>query len=95
MKDKGHHQGAVDKSFSEQRIRIVDTNYILCEKNWICTRSGTGSYSKQAGRQAGRQADGRQMADEIQVNFKIFKNHCTSKDSTFSSFNQGTALLQQ
>ena len=56
--------------FSEQRICIVDTNYILCEKNWIRTRSGTGSY-------------GRQVADEIQVNLKIFKNHFTLKDSTF------------
>ena len=69
MKDEGYHQGVVDKSFSEQRIRIVDANYILCEKNWTHTRSGTGSY-------------GRQMADEIQVNLEIFKNHCTSKDST-------------
>ena len=32
MKDEGNHQGTVDKSFSEQRIRIVDANYILCEK---------------------------------------------------------------
>ena len=74
MKDEGNHQGAVDKSFSEQRIRIVDANYILCEKNprknWIRTRSGTGSY-------------GRQVTDEIQVNLEIFNNHCTSKDSTF------------
>ena len=38
---------------------------------------------------------GRQVADEIQVNLEIFKNHCTSKDSTFASFNQGTASLQQ
>ena len=29
MKDEGNHQGAVDKFFSEQRIRIVDDNYIL------------------------------------------------------------------
>ena len=36
-----------------------------------------------AGRQAGRQADGRKMADEIQVNLEIFKNHYTLKDSTF------------
>ena len=71
MKDEGNHQGAVDKSFSEQRIRIVDANYILCEKNWTCTRSGTGSYGRW------------QMADEIQVNLEIFKNHCTLKDLTF------------
>ena len=71
MKDEGNHQGAVDKSFSEQRIRIVDVNYILCEKNWTRTRSGTGSYGRW------------QMADEIQVNLEIFKNHCTLKDLTF------------
>ena len=46
MKDEGNHQGAVDKSFSEQRIRIVDANYILCEKNWTRTRIGTGSYGR-------------------------------------------------
>ena len=75
MKDEGNHQGAVDKSFSEQRIHIVDADYILCEKNWTRTRSGTGSYGRQAGRW--------QVADEIQVNLEIFNNHCTSKDSTF------------
>ena len=46
MKDEGKHHGAVDKSFSEQRICVVDTNYILCEKNWSRTRSGTGSYGR-------------------------------------------------
>ena len=61
--------------FWEQQIHILDANYILCEKNWTCTRSGTGSY--------GRQAGSRQMADEIQVNLEFFKNHCTSKDLTF------------
>ena len=76
MKYERNDHSAVDKSFSEQQIRIVDVNYILCEKNWTCTRSGTGSY--------GRQAGGRwQVVDEIQVNLEIFKNHCTSKDLTF------------
>ena len=70
MKHERNHHGAVDKSFLEQQIHIVDANYILCEKNWTLTGSGTGSY-------------GRQVADEIQVNLGIFKNHCTSKDSTF------------
>ena len=32
MKDERNHHGTVDESFSEQRIRIVDANYILCEK---------------------------------------------------------------
>ena len=59
MKDEGNHQGAVDKFFSEQRIRIVDANYILCEKNWTRTCSITGSYSMQ-------------VADKIQVNLEIF-----------------------
>ena len=86
MKHERNHHGAVDKSFSEQQIRIIDANYILCEKNWTHTRSGTGSYGRQASRQ---------VADKIQVNLEIFKNHCTSKDSTFASLNQGTASLQQ
>ena len=77
MKDERNHHGAVDKSFSEQQIHIVDTNYILCEKNWTHTRSRTGSYGSKAGRQ---------VADEIQVNLEIFKNHCTLKDSTFCFF---------
>ena len=46
MKDERNHHGVVDKSFSEQRIRIVDANYILCENNWTRTGSETGSYSK-------------------------------------------------
>ena len=71
MKDERNHHGAVDKSFSEQWIRIVDANYILCEKNWTRTRSGTGS------------AGGRQVVDEIQVNLEIFKSHCASKNLTF------------
>ena len=49
MKDEGYQQSAMDKSFLEQRIRIVDTNYIVCEKNWTHTRIGTGSYGKQMG----------------------------------------------
>ena len=49
MKDERNHHGAVDKSFSEQRIRIVDTNCILFENNWTCTCIGTGSYGRQAG----------------------------------------------
>ena len=49
MKDERNHHGAVDKSFLEQQIRIVDANYILCEKNRTCTHRGTGSYVRQAG----------------------------------------------
>ena len=60
MKDERNHHGAVDKSFLEQWIRIVDTNYILCEKNWTRTCSGTGSYGRW-------QADGRQMAGRWQA----------------------------
>ena len=32
--------------------------------------------------EGGRQVAGRWQSDEIQVNLEIFKNHCTSKDST-------------
>ena len=85
MKEGGNHEGAVDKSFLEQHIRIVDANYILCEKNWTRTRSGTGSY-------------GRQVADEIQVNLETFTItvYCTvyRKIRLLALFNQGTASLQ-
>ena len=79
MKDEGNHQGEVDKSFSEQRIRTLDANYILCEKNWTCTPSGTGSY--------GRWQAGRQVADEIQVKLQIFKTTVHQKIWSFASFN--------
>ena len=46
----------------------------------------------QAGRQAGRQA---RLADEIQVNFEIFKVVAVGQNIRLvASFNQGTALLQ-
>ena len=45
-----------------------------------------------AGRQAGRQAV--HPADEIQVNFEIFKVGCRSKYSTCRFLNQGTASFQ-
>ena len=80
MKNERNHHGAVDKSCLEQRVLIVDANYIICEKSWTRTCSRTESYGRQAGRW---QAGGRQVADEIQVNLEISKHHCTSKDSTF------------
>ena len=83
MKDERNHHGAVDKSFSEQRICIVDANYILCEKNWTRTHSGTGSY-------------GRWQSDEIQLNLEFFlKITVHGKFQLFASFNRGTASLQQ
>ena len=45
-----------------------------------------------AGRQAGRPSV--RPADEIQVNFEIFKVGCRSKYSTCRFINQGTASLQ-
>ena len=32
MEDERNHHGTVDKSYLEQRIHIVDANYILGEK---------------------------------------------------------------
>ena len=71
MKDEGYHQGAVDKSFSEQWIRILDTNYILCEKIGPIHVVEPGLTA------------GRWQSDEIHVNLEIFRNHCTLKDSTY------------
>ena len=55
MKNERNHHSAVDKSFLEQQILIVDANYIICKKNWTSTCIGIGSYGRQmAGRwQAG------------------------------------------
>ena len=86
MKDEGYHQGAVDKSFSEQQIRIVDANYILFEKNWTNTRSGTGSY--------GRQMAGRWQSDTIHVNLEFLKITVHQRIRLIVLFNQGTASLQ-
>ena len=44
----------MDKSFSEQRIRIVDANYILCEKIGPV-------HVAEPGLTTGRQAGGRLM----------------------------------
>ena len=60
MKDEGNHQGAVDKSFSQQRIRIVDANYIPCEQNWTRTHSRTGSYGR-------KEAGGRRNTGEFGI----------------------------
>ena len=83
MKDESNHHGAVDKSFSEQRICIVDANYILCKKNWTRVRSN-GSY--------GRQVAFTQNTGEFGIFLKIT---VYQKIRSFASFNQRTASLQQ
>ena len=55
------------KSFSEQRILIVDANYITCKKIQPI-------HIAEPGLTAGRwQAGGRQVADKMQVNLEILK----------------------
>ena len=82
MKDKRNRHGAVGKSFSEQHFRkSTAITFLLCEiSGALHLHSATGSYVWQA--------------DEIQVNFKIFKVGCRSKYSTCRFVNQGTASLQ-
>ena len=58
----------------------------------LCENSGA-LHLAQPGLTAGWQQAGRQ-ADEIQVNFEIFKVGCRSKYSTCRFVNQGTASLQ-
>ena len=65
-------------NLSEQRICIVDANYILYEKNWTHTHSGTGSYGRQAGGiQAGRWHTGRWQAG-VRRNTGEFRNFLRS-----------------
>ena len=70
MKDKRNRHGAVDKSSSEQRFRKSAAIIFIVSNFWSPTPSATGSY-------------GRWQADEMQVNFEIFKTNCTPKYSTF------------
>ena len=84
MKDKWNRHGAVSKSSSEQQFHKSDAINFAVLNFWSRTPSAIGSY--------GRQAGWLQLADEIQL---IFKIHYRSKISIFSSFNKGIALLQQ
>ena len=70
MKDKRNRHGAVGKSSSEQHFRkSAAITFRLCE-------SSGALHLAQPGLTAGRQAD------EIQMNFEIFKVGCRSKYST-------------
>ena len=54
MDDQRTSYGAKDKRSSVQRIRIKTAIAYIVRKNWASTPSASGSYGKQAGRQAGR-----------------------------------------
>ena len=73
MKDKRNHHGAVDKSSSEQHFRKCVVITFIVEISGVLHLVEPGLT---AGWQAGR------LADEIQVNFEIFKVGCRSKYST-------------
>ena len=59
MKDERNYHGTVYKSFSEQRICIVDANYNLCEK------IGPVHVAEPGLTAGGRQMAGRWQSDEI------------------------------
>ena len=68
MKDKSNRHGIVGKSSSEQHFcKSAAITFIVCNF-WNPTPSATGSYGRQA--------------DEIQVNFEIFKVGYRLKYST-------------
>ena len=67
MKDKRNRHGAVGKSSSEQHFRKSAVTFIVVPYTW----------HNRVLRLAGWQAD------EIQVNFEIFKIGCRSKYSTW------------
>ena len=72
MKDKRNRHGAVGKSSLEQHFRKSAAITLVVLNFWSPTPSATGSFGRQAGRQA----------DKIQVNYEIFKVGCRSKHST-------------
>ena len=55
-KDEKMQHSAVGESSSEQQIRESADYTCIVRKNWSPSHSGTGSYGRQAGRQAVRQA---------------------------------------
>ena len=71
MNDEKKVNGAVDKSSSEQRFHESDAISYAVWKIWSRTPSGTGSYGRQAGRQAGRW-----QADENSGELNILKTRC-------------------
>ena len=56
MDERANH-GAVKESSSEQQIHESADYTVVVAENWSPSTSGTGSYGRQAGRQAVRQAD--------------------------------------
>ena len=76
MMDKRNHHGVVGKSSLKQHFRKSTAITFIVLNFWNPTSSATGSYGR--------------LADEIQVNFEIFKVGCR----LVASFNQGTASLQ-
>ena len=57
IKDERKDHGAVDESSLEQQIHESDDYVWIVRKNWSPRPSATGSYIRQAGKQASRQAD--------------------------------------
>ena len=68
MKDKKNRYGTVGKLSSEKHFHKSAAINFIARNFWSSTPSATRSYGRQA--------------DEIHVNFKIFKVGCKSKYST-------------
>ena len=79
MKDKRNRHSAVDKINSLRNDIFVNPPPLPL----LCEISGA-LHLVQPGLTAGRQEAGRQVADEMQVNFEIFKTNCIPKHSTVS-----------
>ena len=55
IRDESKDHSAVDESSSEQQIREPADYTLIVKKNWSPSPSATGSYGRQACRQAGRE----------------------------------------
>ena len=71
-KDEKMEHSAVGESSSEQRIRESADYTFIVRKNWSPSHSGTGSYGRQAGSQAGRPLGRRKCGKVRKFIFCIF-----------------------
>ena len=88
MKDERTYHDALDKSQSEQHTCVGVLIFCVFRMNWPYPPTTSGSYGLLVGLAAGRQAD------EIRMDFEIFKILYRVDHSDFILFNITAILIQ-